>query len=131
MKTTYKEIREIEEINLLIEQGNATLKELGYTEHSKKHAAKVSDTAGKILTELGYGKHKIELAKIAGYMHDIGNSINRHDHAHSGALLAYQILKDTEMSLKDVLVIMTAIGHHDEATGDAVDPGISCTDTGR
>ena len=62
MKTTYKEIREIEEINLLIEQGNATLKELGYTEHSKKHAAKVSDTAGKILTELGYGKHKIELA---------------------------------------------------------------------
>lgn len=121
MKTTYKEIREIEEINLLIEQGNATLKELGYTEHSKKHAAKVSDTAGKILTELGYGKHKIELARIAGYMHDIGNSINRHDHAHSGALLAYQILKDTEMSLKDVLVIMTAIGHHDEATGDAVD----------
>ena len=116
MKTTYKEIREIEEINLLIEQGNATLKELGYTEHSKKHAAKVSDTAGKILTELGYGKHKIELARIAGYMHDIGNSINRHDHAHSGALLAYQILKDTEMSLKDVLVIMTAIGHHDEAT---------------
>ena len=100
MKTTYKEIREIEEINLLIEQGNATLKELGYTEHSKKHAAKVSDTAGKILTELGYGKHKIELARIAGYMHDIGNSINRHDHAHSGALLAYQILKDTEMSLK-------------------------------
>lgn len=78
MKTTYKEIREIEEINLLIEQGNATLKELGYTEHSKKHAAKVSDTAGKILTELGYGKHKIELARIAGYMHDIGNSINRH-----------------------------------------------------
>lgn len=122
MKTTYKEIREIEEINLLIEQGNATLKELGYTEHSKKHAAKVSDTAGKILTELGYGKHKIELARIAGYMHDIGNSINRHDHAHSGALLAYQILKDTEMSLKDVLVIMTAIDHHDEATGDAVDP---------
>ena len=122
MKTTYKEIREIEELNLLIEQGNATLKELGYTEHSKKHAAKVSDTAGKILTELGYGKHKIELARIAGYMHDIGNSINRHDHAHSGALLAYQILKDTEMSLKDVLVIMTAIGHHDEATGDAVDP---------
>ena len=68
LKTTYKEIREIEEINLLIEQGNATLKELGYTEHSKKHAAKVSDTAGKILTELGYGKHKIELARIAGYM---------------------------------------------------------------
>lgn len=122
MKTDYQQVRENEEIALLIEKGNETLKELGFTEHSKKHAAKVSDTAGKILKELGYGKHKIELAKIAGYMHDIGNSINRHDHAHSGAILAYQILKDTDMPLKDILVVTTAIGHHDEATGDAVDP---------
>ena len=70
------------------------------------------------------GKHKIELAKIAGYMHDIGNSINRQDHAHSGAILAYQILKDTDLPLKDILVITTAVGHHDEATGTAVD-GVS------
>ena len=90
IKTDYKQIRANEEINLLIEKGNDTLKELGYTEHSKKHAAKTAETAGRILKELGYGKHKIELAKIAGYMHDIGNSINRHDHAHSGAILAYQ-----------------------------------------
>ena len=122
MKTDYKQIRTNEEINLLIEQGNATLNELGYTEHSRKHAAKVAETAGKILKDLGYGKHKIELAKIAGYMHDIGNAINRHDHAHSGAILAYQILKDTELPLKDILVVSTAIGHHDEATGTAVDP---------
>ena len=112
----------LDRINLLIEQGNATLNELGYTEHSRKHAAKVAETAGKILKDLGYGKHKIELAKIAGYMHDIGNAINRHDHAHSGAILAYQILKDTELPLKDILVVSTAIGHHDEATGTAVDP---------
>ena len=122
MKTDYKQIRTNEEINLLIEQGNATLNELGYTEHSRKHAAKVAETAGKILKDLGYGKHEIELAKIAGYMHDIGNAINRHDHAHSGAILAYQILKDTELPLKDILVVSTAIGHHDEATGTAVDP---------
>ena len=122
MKTDYKQIRTNEEINLLIEQGNATLNELGYTEHSRKHAAKVAETAGKILKDLGYGKHKIELAKIAGYMHDIGNAINRHDHAHSGAILAYQILKDTELPLKDILVVSTAIGHHDEDTGTAVDP---------
>ncbi|MBM6854984.1 HD domain-containing protein [Mediterraneibacter glycyrrhizinilyticus] len=122
MKTDYKQIRMNEEINLLIEKGNATLDELGYTEHSKKHAAKVSETAGKILKELGYGKHKIELAKIAGYMHDIGNAVNRNDHAHSGAILAYQILKDTDLPLKDILVVTTAIGHHDEATGTAVDP---------
>ena len=122
MKTDYKQIRMNEEINLLIEKGNATLDELGYTEHSKKHAAKVAETAGKILKELGYGKHKIELAKIAGYMHDIGNAVNRNDHAHSGAILAYQILKDTDLPLKDILVVTTAIGHHDEATGTAVDP---------
>ena len=120
-KTDYKQIRENEEINLLIEKGNATLNELGYTEHSRKHASKTAETAGKILKELGYGKHKIELARIAGYMHDIGNSINRHDHAHSGAILAYQILKETDMPLKDILVVSTAIGHHDEATGTAVD----------
>lgn len=122
MKTDYRQIRTNEEINLLIEQGNAILNELGYTEHSRKHAAKVAETAGKILKDLGYGKHKIELAKIAGYMHDIGNAINRHDHAHSGAILAYQILKDTELPLKDILVAVTAIGHHDEDTGTAVDP---------
>ena len=120
-KTDYKQIRENEEINLLIEKGNATLNELGYTEHSRKHASKTAETAGKILKELGYGKHKIELARIAGYMHDIGNSINRHDHAHSGAILAYQILKETDMPLKDILVVSTAIGHHDETTGTAVD----------
>ena len=124
IKTDYKQIRVNEEINLLIEKGNDTLKELGYTEHSKKHAAKTAETAGRILKELGYGKHKIELAKIAGYMHDIGNSINRQDHAHSGAILAYQILKDTDLPLKDILVITTAVGHHDEATGTAVD-GVS------
>ena len=124
IKTDYKQIRANEEINLLIEKGNDTLKELGYTEHSKKHAAKTAETAGRILKELGYGKHKIELAKIAGYMHDIGNSINRQDHAHSGAILAYQILKDTDLPLKDILVITTAVGHHDEATGTAVD-GVS------
>ena len=122
MKADYKQIKTNEEINLLIEKGNAILYELGYTEHSKKHASKVAETAGKILKELGYGKYKIELGKIAGYMHDIGNSINRNDHAHSGAILAYQILKDTDMPLKDILVVTTAIGHHDEETGTAVDP---------
>ena len=121
MRTDFKEIRENSEINLLIEQGNRILNELGYTGHSRMHAAKVADTAGKILKELGYGKHKIELARIAGYMHDIGNSINRSDHAHSGAILAYQILKELDMPMKDILTVTTAIGHHDESTGTAVD----------
>ncbi len=121
MRITYKDIRENQEINLLIEKGNQVLQELGYTEHSKKHAAKVAETAGKILRDLGYDERDIELSRIAGYMHDIGNSINRHDHAHSGAILAYQILKELKMPLEDILVVTTAIGNHDEATGTAVD----------
>ena len=120
-KISYKQIRKNEEINLLIEKGNRVLKVLGYTDHSRKHAAKVAETAAMILQDLGYGEHQIELSRIAGYMHDIGNSINRHDHAHSGALLAYQILKDMKMPLEDVLTVTTAIGNHDEQTGTAVD----------
>lgn len=98
----------------MIEQGNNVLKCLGYTEHSKKHAAKVAEHAAEILKMTGSDEHEIELAKIAGYMHDIGNCINRQDHAHSGAILAYSILKQLNMPLKDCLTITTAIGHHDE-----------------
>src|SRR5699024_5245783 len=118
---TYRKIKKSEEINLLIERGNQVLNVLGFTEHSRKHAAKVAETAGKILKDLGYGEKEIRLAKIAGYMHDIGNSINRHDHAHTGAILAYQILQNRGMAMKDILTVTTAIGHHDEATGTAVD----------
>ena len=83
MKPGYEQIRNDREINLLIEQGNRNLKVLGYTEHSRKHAVKVAETAGRILKELGYRKRQVEMAKIAGYMHDIGNTVNRYDHAHS------------------------------------------------
>lgn len=118
----YKSIRKNEEINMLIDKGNSVLKMTGYTEHSAKHAAKVADRAGWILKTMDYDKHEIELGKIAGYMHDIGNSINRNDHAHIGGILAYQILKSLGMPLQDVLVISSAIGHHDEGTGTAIDP---------
>ena len=118
---TYRKVKENGEINLLIEKGNEVLDVLGFTEHSRKHAAKVAETAGKILKDLGYGAKEIRLSKIAGYMHDIGNSINRHDHAHTGALLAYGILKEMGMPLRDVMTVTTAIGNHDESTGTAVD----------
>ena len=117
MKPDITEIRKDREINLLIEKGNEVLRELGYTEHSRKHAAKAAETAGMILKELGYKKRT-----IAGYMHDIGNSVNRHDHAHSGAILAYGILKERNMELEQILTVTAAIGHHDEGTGTAIDP---------
>ena len=119
---SYKEIRKSEEINTYIEQGDAVLGELGYTEHSRKHAARTAETAGKILKELGYDKKTVELAKIAGYMHDMGNSINREDHAHTGALMAFQILREMGMDPADTAMVISAIGQHDEKTGAAVNP---------
>ena len=116
----YKEIANNKEINAYLQKGNANLGQLGFTDHSKAHCVQVAHQAGKILKRLGYSEHEIELAKIAGYMHDIGNTINRVDHAHSGAILAYEILKNMGMSLEDRTEIMMAIGNHDEATGTAV-----------
>ena len=92
----------------------------GYTEHSHRHIAIVSQRAGKILEKLGYSERIVELAKIAGYMHDIGNCVNRTDHAHSGAILAYNILKDMGMPVEERTEIMMAIGNHDEKTGTAI-----------
>lgn len=88
MKPGYEQIRNDREINLLIEQGNRNLKVLGYTEHSRKHAVKVAETAGRILKELGYRRRQVEMAKIAGYMHDIGNTVNRYDHASLDSIVA-------------------------------------------
>lgn len=119
---TYKELKKTEEINTYIKQGNLVLGAMGFTEHSGVHASKVAVTAGKILQELGYDDHQIELARMAGYLHDIGNSINREDHAHTGALMAFQLLREMNMSPADIAIIITAIGNHDEKSGAAVDP---------
>ena len=92
----------------------------GYTEHSHRHISIVSKRAGEILQTLGYPERTIELARIAGYLHDIGNCVNRTDHAHTGAILAYNILKDMGMPVEERTEIMMAIGNHDEQTGTAV-----------
>ena len=93
-KLTYENITHAKELSIYLEQGNKVLDALGYSDHSQKHTAKVAVTAGRILKKLGYDEHTVELARIAGYMHDIGNSINRVDHAHTGALMAFQFLRD-------------------------------------
>ena len=117
---TLEEIKNNEEIQELIVGSQKQLNALGYTEHSTRHISIVSNRAGRILETLDYPKERIELAKIAGYMHDIGNCVNRVDHAHSGAILAYQILKEMGMDVKERTEIMMAIGNHDEQTGTAV-----------
>lgn len=117
---TLEDVKNNPEVQELIIGAQKQLNALGYTEHSQRHVSIVSNRAGMILETLGYDKHRIELAKIAGYLHDIGNGVNRVDHAHSGAILAYNILKEMGMDIKDRLEIMSAVGNHDEATGTAV-----------
>jgi len=117
---TLEDIKRNEEVQELIVGAQKQLNALGYTEHSVRHTSIVSSRAGRILETLGYSEERIELAKIAGYMHDIGNSVNRSDHAQSGAILAYQILKEMGMDVQRRTEIMMAIGNHDEQTGTAV-----------
>ena len=117
----YKEIANNKEINAYLQKGNANLGQLGFTDHSQAHCVQVAHQAGKILKRLGYSEHEIELAKIAGYMHDIGNAINRTHHAEYGALLANDLLKETDMSLEDRITVIAAIGNHDESTGSPED----------
>jgi len=117
---TLKDVINNEEVQALVQGAQKQLNSLGYTEHSTRHVGIVSKRAGEILEVLGYPEDRVELAKIAGYLHDIGNCVNRKDHAHSGAIMAYNILKDMGMSVTDRTEIMMAIGNHDEETGTAV-----------
>lgn len=117
---TLEDVIQNKEVEALIQGAQKQLDGLGYTEHSHRHISIVSQRAGGILETLGFPNRTIELAKIAGYLHDIGNCVNRVDHAHSGAILAYNILKDMGMPVEERTEIMMAIGNHDENTGTAV-----------
>mgnify|MGYP005816905167 FL=1 len=117
---TFEDVKNNIEVKALVEGAQKQLNALGYTEHSVRHVTIVANRAAEVLETLEYPEERIELAKIAGYMHDIGNCVNRVDHAHTGAILAYQILKSMGMDSKKRTEIMMAIGNHDEQTGTAV-----------
>ena len=117
---TFDDVKNNIEVKALVEGAQKQLNALGYTEHSVRHVTIVANRAADLLEALGYPEERIELAKIAGYMHDIGNCVNRVDHAHTGAILAYQILKGMGMDSRARTEIMMAIGNHDEQTGTAV-----------
>ena len=119
---TYGEIVRHKEILEYYERGSMILDALGYTDHSIAHTKLVAERAADILNAFGYGQDLIELAKMAGFMHDIGNAINRHHHAEYGALLANEILKETDLDLQDRVHIVSAIANHDESHGVAADP---------
>ena len=116
MNIDFNTIRANEEIRTYITQADASLIALGFTEHSFAHVTKCANTAASLLRQLGYDDRQVELARIAGYMHDIGNVINRVDHAQSGAVMAFRILDKLGMPPEDVALVITAIGNHDEHT---------------
>ena len=117
---TFEEIKKNEAIKTYIKKADESLVALGYTEHSFAHVTKVALDAAKILETLGYSQREIELAMIAGYMHDIGNLVNRNEHSQGGAIMAFRILDNLGMDAEDMATIVTAIGNHDEGTGVAV-----------
>lgn len=116
----YNEIKNNKAIRTYIQKADEALGALGYTEHSFAHVTAVSKKAKEILLELGYDKKEAELAKIAGYLHDIGNMVNRDDHAQSGAILAFRILDKMNAEPDEIATIVSAIGNHDEGTAVAV-----------
>jgi len=116
MSITFETIKQSPEIRTYITQADASLSALGFTEHSFAHVTKCAETACYILRELGYSEHEQDLSRIAGFMHDIGNVVNRNDHAISGATMAFRILDHMGMPPADVAAVITAIGHHDDKT---------------
>lgn len=118
---TYKQIVDDKEIKAYIKKGNEILGTMGYTDHSIAHTTLVADRAGRILNTFGYSEKEIELAQIAGYMHDIGNAINRKAHAEYGGILANELLRQKNVALEDRVTIVSAISNHDESTGRAYD----------
>ena len=119
---TYEEIKRNEVINTYIRQADISLQALGYTEHSFAHVTTVAEKAGYILQTLGYDERLVELVKIAGYLHDIGNLVNREEHSQSGAIMAFRILDHLNFPPEEIGQIVAAIGNHDEGTGVPVSP---------
>ena len=121
MSMTYEQIKDNETIQTYIAQADKSLAALGFTEHSFAHVTRVAEMAGYILSTMGHDPRTVEVAKIAGYLHDIGNLVNRVDHSQSGAVMAFRLLDNLGFDPQEIATIVTAIGNHDEGTGVPVD----------
>ncbi len=118
----YEELRADPDIRTYIKRADETLAALGYTEHSFAHVTRTAETAATILSVLEYDAHTVDLARSAGYLHDIGNLINRVGHSLHGAMMAFRILEHKGVPADDIAMIVSAIGNHDEGTGVPVNP---------
>ena len=118
---SYDSLRRNSDVKTYIQRADSALSALGYTEHSFAHVGRVARVAGDLLMSLGHDDKTVELARIAGLLHDIGNVINRVDHSQSGALMAFRLLDRLGMSAENICTVVTAIGNHDEGTGVPVD----------
>lgn len=114
---TYEEVKENKALRTYVACADDSLGALGYTEHSFGHVEKVAQCAKYILQTLGYEQRTLELAQIAAFMHDIGNMVNRKDHAQSGAVMAFRILDNMGFEAADIALVVSAIGNHDETEG--------------
>lgn len=119
---TVDDVKNNQQIRTYIRKADESLGALGFTEHSFAHVTFVAERAGQLLSDLGFSAHEAELARIAGYLHDIGNIVNRVDHALSGAVMAFRLLDQLGMDPVDIATVISAIGHHDEKTAVPVNP---------
>lgn len=117
---TLEDLKQNQDARTCIQSADEALCRLGYTEHGERHANLVAHVAENVLLRLGFGERKAQLAAVAGYLHDVGNMINRTDHGQSGALIAYGILRSARMDMREMAPVMAAIGNHEEDTGDPV-----------
>ncbi len=117
---TFEMVRDHPRVKLHVRKADESLEKIGYTEHGERHVGLVANIAGNILKRLGYPERDVELARIAGYLHDIGNVVNRDHHAQSGAVMAMQILDDMGLPTDEMLTVIAAIGNHHETDGDPV-----------
>ena len=117
---TFQDVKNDETIRTYIQRADESLIALGFTEHSFAHVTHVAETAGYILETLGYPERTVEVAKIAAFLHDIGNVVNRVEHSQSGAVMAFRILDNLNCDPGEIATIITAIGNHDEGTGQPV-----------
>ena len=122
MKITIDEVRRNHKVHVYIERADESLSALGFTKHGFEHVSLVASKAREILEVMGYPKRDAELAEIAGYLHDIGNVVNRIEHAQSGAVMAFRILDEMGFDAEETSTIITAIGNHDESTAYPVNP---------